>query len=223
MNLRALVLFAAVACSCLAGEDAGKTKWGAMDYGPTLACTLQVDKEYVLRALIVRLDPQKQTYLCYDLETMRVAAVWTGGFIDWHGVVFNGTHHEQPKPAGTMVMINPLGPGWARNGSLEDPRPLVRAAYNVPKGASEMTREGQPMPSDWVHLNGHYLYDQQVVLSYHREWLRGARTAFGRRGSADHPDHHHQPDHHRAARAAGTRGHRLRAGHPGRRSGAGAR
>ena len=166
MNVRALVLFAAVACSCLAAEDAGKTKWGAMDYGPTLACTLQVDKEYVLRALIVRLDPQKQTYLCYDIETMRVAAVWTGGFIDYHGVVFNGTHHEQPKPAGTMLMINPLGPGWARNGSLEDPRPLVRAAYNVPKGASEMTREGQPMASDWVHLNGHYLYDQQVVLSY---------------------------------------------------------
>jgi hypothetical protein len=150
----------------LFGADDATTKWGAMDYGPTLACTLQVDKQYVLRALIVRLDPARQTYLCYDLETMRVAAVWSGGFIDYHGVLFNGTHHEQPKPKGTMLMVNQLGPGWSKDGSLEDPRPLWRAAYNVPTGASEMTREGQPMPADWVHLNGHYLHEQQVVLSY---------------------------------------------------------
>jgi hypothetical protein len=166
MNIRLLAVCALLVSAALHAEDVNKTKWGAMDYGPTLACSLQVDKEYVLRALIVRLDARSQTYLCYDLETMRVAAVWTGGFIDFHGVVFNGTHHEQPKPVGTMLMVNLLGPGWARDGSLVDPRPEVRAPYNVPKGASEMTREGQPMPNEWVHLNGHYLYGQQVVLSY---------------------------------------------------------
>ena len=68
MQLLRLTLLAALLMPLLRADDA-TSKWGAMDYGPTLACTLQVDKQYVLRALIVRLDPARQTYLCYDLET----------------------------------------------------------------------------------------------------------------------------------------------------------
>jgi len=142
-------------------------RWAQMDYGPTMGCSLQIGTEYVLRALIVRLDKEKQTYVAYDLETMRIAAMWTGGFIDGNGVIFKGEHHTQPKPVGTMLWSNPVGPSWAnKDGSFADPRPQYVAKYNVPQGGSELTREGQPMPKEWVQYRGHYLTEEGVVLSY---------------------------------------------------------
>ena len=161
--MRHLLLLLVLLTPLRAGEA---PRWAQMDYGPTLGCSLQIGNEYVLRALIVRLDKEKQTYVAYDLETMRVAALWTGGFIDGKGVIFNGEHHAQPKPVGTMAWSNPVGPGWARDGSFADPRPQFKAAYNVPKDGSEMTREGQPLPREWVEPRGHYLHGQDVVLSY---------------------------------------------------------
>jgi hypothetical protein len=162
-----------IVCLCAAAGDAPKKKWEAMDYGPTLGCSLQIDKEYVLRALMVRLSAEKQTYFCYDLETLRPAAAWSGGFIDFNGVIFNGNHHAQPKPKGTFLFQNGIGPGWAKDGSFADPRPEVKAAYNVPPGGSEMTREGQPMPAEWGHFNGYYLNGERVIVAY---TIRGVKV-----------------------------------------------
>jgi glucose/arabinose dehydrogenase len=166
--LRTCLLLLMLGAACAGDAPAPKKPkaWEAMDYGPTLGCSLQVGSQYVLRALIIRLEAGRQTYCCYDLETMRMAAAWSGGFIDWKGTIFDGEHHVQPKPVGTMLFADQVGPGWARDGSFADPRPEYRAAYNVPAGGSEATREGQPMPADWVRSKGHYLHGQQVVLSY---------------------------------------------------------
>ncbi len=160
--LRALLLLALV----LAARAGDAPRWAQMDYGPAFSCTLLVDKTYVLRALLVRLDPAKQTWVCYDLETMRVAALWSGGFLDGRNVVFNGEHHAQPQPAGSIIFSSPMGPGWAHAGSFTDPREERRAAYNVPAGASDRTREGQPLPAAWLRPRGYYLHGQDVVLSY---------------------------------------------------------
>ena len=162
--MRHFLLLVLLLTSLRAGEA---PRWAQMDYGPTMGSSLQIGTEYVLRALIVRLDKEKQTYVAYDLETMRIAAMWTGGFIDGKGVIFNAEHHSQPKPVGTLLWSNPVGPGWAnKEGSFADPRPQYVAKYNVPKDGSEMTREGQPMPKEWVQYKGHYLTEQGVVLSY---------------------------------------------------------
>ncbi|MBA3700110.1 MAG: hypothetical protein H0W78_14770 [Planctomycetes bacterium] len=162
--MRHLLLLVLLATTLKAGEA---PRWAQMDYGPTMGCSLQIGNEYVLRALIVRLDKEKQTYVAYDLETMRVAAMWTGGFIDGNGVIFKSEHHAQPKPVGTLLWSNPIGPGWAnKDGSFVDPRPQYVAKYNMPQGGSELTREGQPMPKEWVQYKGHYLHGQQVVVSY---------------------------------------------------------
>jgi hypothetical protein len=162
--MRHLLLLALLITTLRAGDA---PRWAQMDYGPTMGCSLQIGTEYVLRALIVRLDKEKQTYVAYDLETMRIAAMWTGGFIDGKGVIFNGEHHSQPKPAGTMLWSNPVGPGWAnKEGSFADPRPQYVAKYNMPKGGSELTREGQPMPTEWIDYQGYYLHGDEVVLSY---------------------------------------------------------
>jgi len=158
-------LFLLTSFSVLSGE-AGKKKHEVMDYGPAMGCSLVIDKEYVLRAHLVRLNAEKQTYVCYDLETLRVAAAWSGGFIDFNGVIFNGSHHAQPKPKGTILFTNKVGPGWAKGGSFEDPRLANKATYNLPPGGNEMTREGQPMPADWIKFNGHYMHGQQIVLAY---------------------------------------------------------
>jgi len=157
-----LLLLALLITSLRAGDA---PRWAQMDYGPTMGCGLQIGTEYVLRALIVRLDKEKQTYVAYDLETMRVAAMWTGGFIDYKGVIFNGEHHAQPKPVGTMLWSNPVGPGWAKDGSFADPRAQYAAKYNVPKDGSELTREGQPMPKEWLRYDGHCLDAQATIFA----------------------------------------------------------
>src|SRR5688572_8582520 len=115
--MRQFLLLALLLASLRAGEA---PRWAQMDHGPTMGCSLQIGSEYVLRALIVRLDQEKQTYVAYDLETMRIAAMWTGGFIDGNGVIFKGEHHAQPKPVGTVLWSNPVGPGWSKGGSFAD-------------------------------------------------------------------------------------------------------
>ncbi|RME93247.1 MAG: hypothetical protein D6766_08540, partial [Verrucomicrobia bacterium] len=66
------------------------------------------------------------------------------------GVVFDGEHWAWPKIDGEQVFGNPVGPGWARQGSFADPR-------QYPYG---------PLPREHAHWRGLYLHGRQVILSY---------------------------------------------------------
>src|SRR5438445_3623990 len=65
----------------------GEVKHKGMDYGPCLACTVdlpdpkkkkgdEAGSNVILRGLVVKLP--YDTTICYDLDTLAVAAVWTG-------------------------------------------------------------------------------------------------------------------------------------------------
>ncbi|HYG76740.1 MAG TPA: DUF6797 domain-containing protein [Planctomycetota bacterium] len=144
-----------------AGE-ATKKRWEQMDYGPFLIGTFHItnDKpaqedykkpfDCVMKGIIVRVSKEKDAYVCYDEETLRVAGAWNGGFIDYKGVIFNGEHHAQPRNKTALKFQTKHGPGWAKDGSLADPRP-------EPNG---------PLPADWLKYKGLYLHGDMVVLSY---------------------------------------------------------
>src|SRR4051812_24525638 len=103
-----------------AADPKPKPRWEQMDYGPFLSHTFgPIDGNWVLKGTLVRLDKEKQAYALYDTEMMRVAAVWTGGFIDGKGVVFDGDHHQTPGPAKSakMMFTTKPGPGWAKPGT----------------------------------------------------------------------------------------------------------
>lgn len=128
-------------------------KGAAMDYGPFLASTVsrvyyRGDKDLVaLKGLTIRLG---ENAVCYDLDLLRVASVWSGGFLD-----LAGTHLVSSKGAipttmgGKEAFSTPPGPGWTTS-DFKDPRA-------VPSG---------PLPREWARWNGLYRHGRQVVLSY---------------------------------------------------------
>src|SRR4051812_1892547 len=95
--MKLLALFVGLFCSALAafGVDddpaerpvpvSGKPSKGAiMDYGPFLSSSLTTPNPkgelIASRSMTVRLS--KDAFVAYDTETMRVAAAWTGGWLD---------------------------------------------------------------------------------------------------------------------------------------------
>jgi putative heme-binding domain-containing protein len=140
--------------------------WVSMNYGPSLMATLEVgDKgNFAYKGIAVRLDngpggvSRGRHWMLFDHDTMRVAAAWSGeGFIDWHGINFNGQHQIHPRIVGTVRFANPVGPGWANpeTGRFDDPRFLGRDGK--PYG---------PLPQAWARYKGMYHYGNQVIFSY---------------------------------------------------------
>ena len=147
-----------LASAAVRGEDyAYESRWSSMDYGPFLSLTLNQGLDTAgrdnstVKALVVRSScPECRACIAYDTELMRVAGAWSGGFIDYNGITFNGSHNAQPKALGTTHFASKHTPGWAIDGNFNDPRAERRG----------------PMPRDWMHYNGLYRHNRDVVLSY---------------------------------------------------------
>jgi putative heme-binding domain-containing protein len=139
--------------------------WMAMDYGPSLMNTYEVQKGNIAyKSIALRLDSgtggvsRGKSWALFDHDTMRFAAAWTGdGFIDWKGIHFNGQHQVHPKIIGETHIANPVGPGWANpeTGRFVEQRPL--GLDGKPYG---------PLPRSWAQFRGTYSYGDQTVLSY---------------------------------------------------------
>ena len=161
--------------------------WSEMDYGNFLINTYEmagtdaaprersrgkaplpdenlVDANYAYKGIAVRLDKGTggvaagHAWMMFDHDVMRIAGAWTGeGFIDWEGILFNGTHNISPRTVGDVHFENGSAPGWAnpQTGSFEDPRFLAR----------DKRRFG-PLPRSWAQYKGLYQYNDKVVISY---------------------------------------------------------
>jgi glucose/arabinose dehydrogenase len=128
-------------------------KGSTMDYGPFLASTVsrvhyRGDKDLLaLKGLTIKVG---EGTVCYDLDLLRVAGVWTDGFLD-----LAGTHLVSSKGAipttigGKLVATTQAEPGWSTT-DFRDPRA-------VPSG---------PLPREWARWKGLYRHGRQVVLSY---------------------------------------------------------
>lgn len=124
-----------------------------MDYGPFLAST--VSRVYyrddadllALKGLSIRVG---EATVCYDLDLLRVAAAWTGGFLDLAGTHMVSSKGSIPTTVGgEIVLRGEAGPGWTTS-DFKDPRA-------VPSG---------PLPRSWARWQGLYRHGRQVVLSY---------------------------------------------------------
>src|SRR4051794_33397472 len=61
------------------------TKGSEMQYGPVLAYGVQApgpkETRYVAaKGLVIRVGVKDEAYVCFDTDTLRVAAAWTRGF-----------------------------------------------------------------------------------------------------------------------------------------------
>ena len=137
-------------------SETGK-RWIDMDYGPYMTHSFQASrpaKNIAYKGVKIRLGDGGQSML-FDTDLLRWSAGWQSSALDWRSVLYDGSHNTHPGVIGEPVFANPVLPGWASDGSFEDPREL-------PYG---------PLPRDWANWKGLYTHDDAVVLSY---TVRGA-------------------------------------------------
>jgi hypothetical protein len=150
-----------LACAILLTLSSALTAapYDEMDYGPFLSHTFQLPNNNItLRGIAVPFNAPLpgedgkagKCGVIFDTELLRYSGFWSGGFITWNGVVFNGNHGANPAPVGKVHFATKMLSGWSKDGKYEDPRP-------IPHG---------PMPRDWGRYKGLYRTDKGIVFSY---------------------------------------------------------
>lgn len=159
--------------------------WREMDYGPSLTGTFEIadetdrtthppegspadyvapDANIAYKAIAMRLDEGPggiaagKAWIAFEHDTMRVAGIWTGdGFIDWHGINFDGRHVVRPRTIGELHHETADVPGWANpeTGNFDDAR--IRGLDDRPYG---------PLPREWAKFRGTYRHGATTVISY---------------------------------------------------------
>ncbi|HEV3028562.1 MAG TPA: DUF6797 domain-containing protein, partial [Planctomycetota bacterium] len=119
-------------------------RYALIDFGPFLSRIVgPAGAPVALSGQLLRVGPEAT--VCFDPQLLRVAAAWTGGFLNFptekDGV------SGLPRVGGSVVFTNPTVPGW---GDSKDPRP-------EPYG---------PLPRERGRWKGLYLHGNQAILSY---------------------------------------------------------
>ena len=143
--------------------------WTQMDYGPSMFNTIEVGRDgsnIAQKGITVRLDSgpggveSGSHWMLYEHDTMRVAAAWSGKFINWEGIHFNGVHGRHPRVSGEVHLSNPTGPGYARPGAEHNERFVDDRVVG---------RDGKhygPLPDGWAKYLGMYRFGNQSILKY---------------------------------------------------------
>ena len=134
--------------------------YAKMDYGQFFCHTIQVEENDVAnKGIAIKVGDEKNPVtVCFDTELMRYAGGWTGGFLDYHGVVFDGAHGVNPGPEGDVQFVTPTEPGFSTNvkkeGEMQEP---AKDPRSKPYG---------PLPKEVTRFKGFYRNGDRVVLSY---------------------------------------------------------
>ena len=153
-----------MASTCHADENLTGRPWIDMNYGPYLTASLEVTPGNIAyKGVAIRLDTgpggisRGNQFVLFDTDTLRMAAGWSGSFIDWRSIVFDGSHQTHPQVAGSLWFENRVGPGWGnpQDGRFTDER--LRGHDELPYG---------PLARDWAKWQGLYVHGDRVVLSY---------------------------------------------------------
>ncbi len=143
--------------------------WTLMDYGHSMMNTIEVSSDgsnIAQKGIVVRLDSgpggveSGSHWLMYEHDTMRVAAAWSGKFIDWEGIHFNGTHGRHPSVDGEVHFSNPTAPGFGRPGVDS------AAAFTDDRVVGRDGKHYGPLPNDWVHYLGMYRFGNLSIIKY---------------------------------------------------------
>lgn len=137
-------------------------EWLEMDYGPMISASITVrepedpradkgpENNIAYKAQAVSLTPDDQAGIVFDTELLRYSVGWSGGFLKLTGTVFDWKHGPHPYIEGKPIFETPVEPGWARDGSFQDPRKL---------GFGNL-------PEDWGRYRGHYVHGNRIVFEY---------------------------------------------------------
>ncbi|MDA7916570.1 hypothetical protein N9B94_04975, partial [Verrucomicrobia bacterium] len=135
--------------SIFAGLLAFVTSTEAADQKPAVvqAATIKLGTQTVLKGLAIEAGDLEKASFCYDTETMRLAGVWRGGFIDPVRLMSRG---EYPIAQGKIAIESGVMPGAVIGDAIGDPRP----------GGVGL------LSSDSVRYRGFHRFEDRIVLSY---------------------------------------------------------
>lgn len=141
-----------------------------MDFGPSLNWTYQLnpgargnERNFAYKGISIRLDEgpggisRGSSWAVYDQDTMRLATIYEGDFVDWRNIAFDGSHGTHTSIAGDPLFLLPDTPAWRHptKQSWDDERFIGR----------DKIRYG-PLPKDWVRYDGLYHHGSKTILSY---------------------------------------------------------
>jgi glucose/arabinose dehydrogenase len=146
-----------------------QTPWLAMDRGPYFSASVESslpERGMTPKGILIRVNKDKPAYVLFDADLLRYSCGWTGGSINFHNVMFDGSHQVWSKVVGNEVFGNGMIPGWAKGGSFEDPREKFTSTDYLPQPVSWQHRGYGPLPHDWARYRGLYVHGERIVLSY---------------------------------------------------------
>jgi hypothetical protein len=112
----------------------------------------------VSRAHLVPLGKDRKATIVFDSDTMTYTMGWFDpDSLSPNGMPFGSAHGKTAvtKMRGNLFQTG-IRPGWAKAGSLGDPRPSKYEKF-PPLGH---------LPKDWAHFKGHYVHDGRAIFSY---------------------------------------------------------
>lgn len=128
-------------------------RFRAMHTGPFLNCSMRYplgkNQEMVYKATAVKLGDKGDAGVVFDRSTMRLAAGWSGGWLQHNDRRFGLMN--TPTPKGEMIFANPAGPGWT---DPDGKRDTARKPFTA------------PLPREWARYRGMYVHGNRVVFKY---------------------------------------------------------
>jgi hypothetical protein len=177
-----LILICVLRAMTLAASEVPELPGTRMEYGPVLSCTVEappVAPEEVLerakkpagpappppsamqrivarKGLVIALRDEgtSKAFVCFDTDTLRIAAGWSDGFLDLSETnigTYKGNRTGAAMIDGAIVFRTADGPGWSLDdGNFADPR----------------EHKTGPMPKEKGRFKGFYLHNDEVILCY---------------------------------------------------------
>ncbi|MDX1951985.1 MAG: DUF6797 domain-containing protein [Verrucomicrobiota bacterium] len=121
--------------------------------GPFFSGTVRAPKSneaIAMKGIVVTVGSEKNAYICYDTDLMRVSMGWTGAFLEFGDTLNKIAWPPPPQVKGEPKFSTRPNPGWAKGDSLADPR----------------ERNQGPLPKDWAHYKGLYQSGDRVTFKY---------------------------------------------------------
>ena len=137
----------------VSAAPAGNTLDG-IERGPyftgTIKSAFPAANNFAMKGVVVSVGANRDVHVCYDTDLMRVSVAWAGDYLKFGKSQVEIVHPQPPEVMGKPLFGTQVGPGWAKDGKLEDPRE---------------NKQGR-LPTEWAKYRGLYLNGWNVVLKY---------------------------------------------------------
>jgi hypothetical protein len=173
MNSRSLRMAAALALSIVSLSAAEKINEALLQkdfpfQGACISASFPA-KNTAMKGLAIRIPGAADANMLFDTDLCRMAAGWTGGYINTRGVTFDGSHGGHPSIVGKQSFGTAVVPGVSLTGMFTD----ARKEPFGPTDASVVRWDGLHVAGDRVQLN----YTVAGSIAIHEQ--PSARTAGG--------------------------------------------